>query len=98
MAVNPRHTAPCRHRRDMHTYPDRKNSLGKRDHYAIACNRVRRDRRAPALNWAPHCVQKAIQAKGFTKNVLVELRHAYRSVDKSLFAVHAPIVVDNVHG
>jgi len=66
--------------------------------YAIACNRVRRDRRAPALNWAPHCVRKAILAKGFTKNVLVELRHAYRSVDKPLFAVHAPSVVDNVHG
>jgi hypothetical protein len=51
-----------------------------------------------ALNWAPHCVQKVILAKGFTKNVLVEWRHAYRSVDKPLIAVHAPSVVDNVHG
>jgi hypothetical protein len=62
------------------------------------CNRVRRDRRVSALNWAPHCVQKTILAKGFTKNVLVEWRHAYRSVDNPLIAVHAPSVVDNVHG
>ena len=62
------------------------------------CNRARLVRRVSALNWAPHCVQKTILAKGYTKNVLVEWRHAYRPVDKPLIAVHAPSVVDNVHG